>query len=166
MIIRAELPQDIEAIHKLTIAAFLNAPHSDHTEQFIVRALRKANALAISLVAEDEGQIVGHVALSAVSISDNSHAWYGLGPISVLPEQQKRGVGSLLMQSAIERLKSLNARGCVLLGDPNYYQRFGFKPQKGLILPGIPEGYFQAILLAGNWPQGTVSYHQAFYAKD
>ncbi|MFX5839845.1 N-acetyltransferase, partial [Acinetobacter baumannii] len=81
--IRFEIPEDVVRIHALTAAAFLNAPHTDHTEQFVVDALRSANALTISLVAEEGGEIVGHVAVSPVSISDGSSGWFGLGPISV-----------------------------------------------------------------------------------
>jgi putative acetyltransferase len=163
--VRQETPKDIEAINDVTVAAFLNAPHTDHTEQFIVRALREADALAISLVAERSGQIVGHVALSPVSISDGSHDWYGLGPISVLPSEQGRGTGSLLMREAIVELNRANASGCVLLGDPNYYHRFGFRPISGLEYPGVPVEYFQALLLNGAYPQGTVTYHASFSAQ-
>lgn len=100
-VIREESPADTAAIHALTAAAFLNAPHTAHTEQFIVDALRKAGALALSLVAEEGGEVVGHVALSPVSISDGSTGWYGLGPISVEPALQRRGIGSLLMRAAL-----------------------------------------------------------------
>jgi len=162
--IRPETAADIQQIEDLTVAAFLNAPHTDHTEQFIVKALRNAGALSISLVAEDESRILGHVALSAVSVSDGASGWYGLGPISVLPTEQGKGIGSRLMKAAIEQLKALDANGCVLLGEPAYYERFGFKAVAGLELPGVPPEYFQALLLQGNCPQGTVSYHQAFFA--
>lgn len=163
--IRKERPSDIQRIHDVTVAAFLAAPHTDHTEQFIVRSLRESDALTISLVAEDNSNIVGHAALSPVNISDGSDHWYGLGPISVLPKEQIKGIGSLLMNTAIRELQSINAKGCVLLGDPNYYQRFGFKPQKGLILPNVPPEYFQVLILQTSIPQGIVTYHKAFSAK-
>lgn len=163
--IRKEHSSDIQRIHELTVAAFLEAPHTDHTEQFIVKALRESGALSISLVAVDEGNIVGHVALSPVTISEGAGSWYGLGPISVLPENQGSGIGSMLMDAAIQELKNINANGCVLLGDPNYYHRFGFKPVEGLVLPGVPPEYFQALLLQGDLPQGSVTYHESFSAK-
>lgn len=122
-------------------------------------------ALSISLVAVDEGNIVGHLALSPVTISDGAGSWYGLGPISVLPENQSSGIGSMLMDAAIQELKKINANGCVLLGDPNYYHRFGFKPVEGLVLPGVPPEYFQALLLQGDLPQGSVTYHESFSAN-
>ncbi|WP_428617882.1 GNAT family N-acetyltransferase [Shewanella sp.] len=163
--IRNEVPADIAAIYALTEAAFLDAPHTDHTEQYIMNALREAGALAISLVAECEGRLVGHLALSLVTISDNSPHWYGLGPISVLPEMQGKGIGSQLMQAGIEALKKAKANGCVLLGEPKFYQRFGFAPTTGLVLPGVPEAYFLALKLACEQPVGEVSYHAAFQVK-
>ena len=163
--IREEQPSDFQSIHEVTIAAFLEAPHTDHTEQFIVKALRDTGALSVSLVAEYEGNIVGHVALSPVTISDSTISWYGLGPISVLPNNQGKGIGSKLMNAAIQELKNIKAKGCVLLGDPNYYQRFGFKPRDGLVLPDVPPEYFQALVFQGDLPQGSVTYHESFSAK-
>ena len=163
--IRLEKPDDIRSIHDLTVAAFLEAPHTDHTEQFIVRELRKSKALSISLVAEDDGKIVGHVAVSPVVISDGSDNWYGLGPISVIPSKQNKGIGSKLMNAAVQELKVIGAKGCVLLGDPNYYHRFGFSPKEGLILSDVPMEYFQALVIQGFLPQGEVSYHESFLAK-
>ena len=161
--IRNEQPEDIQPIHELTTAAFLNAEHADHTEQFIVKALRNSGVLSISLVAENNGKIVGHVAVSPVAISDGSDHWYGLGPISVSPDQQGQGIGSQLMQAAIHQLKEIKAKGCVLLGDPGYYQRFGFQARPGLLLADVPPEYFQALAFHGDLPQGMVSYHPSFY---
>ena len=166
MHIRTELPADAEAVEQVTILAFRHEPHSEHTEQFIVRALREAGALALSLVAEIDGLVVGHVAVSPVTISDDSQHWFGLGPISVLPEKQQQGIGSALMRTAISALQAQSAQGCVLLGDPGYYRRFGFRAVPGLVLPGVPAEYFQALSFAGPLPQGEVSYHSAFNARD
>lgn len=163
--IRQEAPSDVAAIHAVTVAAFWNAPHTDHTEQFIVDALRKAGVLSVSLVAEQAGRVVGHVAVSPVSVSDGSIGWYGLGPISVLPELQRRGIGSLLMKEALRRLRDKGAAGCVLLGDPAYYSRFGFKAELELVLPGVPPEYFLALLFGPSVPRGTVTYHESFGAR-
>jgi putative acetyltransferase len=162
--IRKELVSDVEAIHALTKAAFLNAPHADHTEQFVVDALRKAGALAISLVAEQGGEVIGHVAVSPVSITDGTVDWYGLGPISVAPSCQGQGVGSLLMHATLRALSERGAAGCVLLGDPAYYARFGFRPESNLVFPGVPPEYFQALVLCPPMPSGVVTYHEAFSA--
>lgn len=162
--IREEAPADVLAIEAVTVAAFLSAEHTSHTEQHIVNALRCAGALTISLVAEINGVLVGHVAVSPVSISDGSVHWFGLGPISVLPAHQRSGVGSALMQVALAALGQRGAQGCVLLGDPGYYGRFGFRASPGLVLPGVPPEYFLALSLGPVMPSGIVSYHPAFGA--
>ncbi len=166
MTIRPEVPADVAAIHAVTVAAFLDAPHTGHTEQFIVDALRRAGALSVSLVAEVQGVVVGHVAVSPVTISDGSTGWFGLGPISVNPDIQRQGIGSLLMREALRRLRQQGAAGCVLLGDPAFYARFGFKPEAGLVLNGAPPEYFQALSFDRSLPQGTVTYHAAFNARE
>ena len=164
--IRSETPQDAAAIERLTSAAFRDAPHTSHTEHFIVNALRRTDRLSISLVAEDDGEIVGHVAISPVSISDGSDGWYGLGPISVAPERQRQGIGGRLMIQAMAALRRFGASGCVVLGDPDFYHRFGFRTEASLILPDVPPEYFQAVTLQGPAPSGTVSYHEAFLAGE
>lgn len=165
-ILRLEAAADIAGIHALTTAAFLNVPHTDHTEQFVVDALRNAGALTISLVAEEGGRLVGHVAISPVSISDGSPGWFGLGPISVSPERQGQGIGTRLMYRVLELLREQGAFGCVLLGDPVYYRRFGFKPESRLVLIDVPPEYFQVVAFSSSLPQGTVTYHPAFGARD
>lgn len=163
--IRSELSGDEAAIHALTRAAFLDAPYASQTEPFIVDALREAGALALSLVAEQEGRLVGHVAVSPVTIGAGEvTGWYGLGPISVLPAYQRRGVGSLLMHAALDALRGRGAAGCVVLGDPAYYGRFGFAPAAPLVLPDVPPDHFQAICFSGAKPGGEVRYHAAFEA--
>ena len=163
-LIRPETAADAEAIEAITIAAFLTAPHADHTEHFIVRALREAGALTVSLVAELDGRVTGHVAISPVAVSDGANGWFGLGPISVSPDQQGRGIGSCLIRAALRQLKERGAAGCVLVGDPAYYGRFGFRQEGSLVLPGVPAEYFQALSLGGRIPQGSVTYHAAFSA--
>lgn len=164
--IREEAPADVLAIEAVTVAAFLSAEHTNHTEQHIVNALRRAGALTISLVAEMDGALVGHVALSPVNISDGSTQWFGLGPISVLPAHQREGIGSALMQAALTALRQRDAQGCVLLGDPGYYGRFGFRASPDLVLPGLPFEYFQVLYFGPATPSGIVTYHPAFEATD
>jgi putative acetyltransferase len=163
--IRKEAPTDVAAIVALTVAAFLNAAHTGHTEQFIVGALRNSGQLSVSLVADDDGTVIGHVAVSPVTVSSGAAGWYGLGPISVAPEHQGRGVGTQLMEQALAELQERGASGCVVLGDPSYYSRFGFKAERSLVLPDVPPEYFQAISFGGASPSGTVSYHQSFAAQ-
>ncbi|HEY2676194.1 MAG TPA: N-acetyltransferase [Steroidobacteraceae bacterium] len=163
--IRNETAFDLKAIEAVTVLAFLNAEHTSHTEQFIVNALRDSGSLSVSLVAEVEGgEIVGHVAASMVSITSEPSGWYGLGPVSVVPERQGQGIGTLLVNQALARLRGMGGSGCVVLGDPNYYSRFGFKPEPQLVLSNVPPEYFQAVSFAGSVPHGKVSYHRAFDA--
>lgn len=162
--VRGEHDGDANAIFRLTEAAFLNAPHTSHTEQFIVNALRRHGQLTVSLVAVDGGRIVGHVAISPVTLTGGTAGWHGLGPISVQPKYQGRGIGSWLARTALDQLRNLGARGCVVLGDPAYYGRFGFVHSPGLVLPGVPQEYFQALPFSGDAPQGEVRYHAAFDA--
>jgi len=163
MIVRPERDADIDAIRALTETAFRTAPHADGTEHLIVDRLRAAGALTLSLVAEADGAVVGHVAFSPVAISDGSAGWYGLGPISVDPARQGEGIGSLLVREGLERLKTLGAAGCVLLGDPAYYGRFGFSADPKLVLEGVPPEYFQRVAFSPVYGGGTVSYHPGFY---
>ena len=166
--LRHETTNDIAAIEAVAIAAFADAPHTSHTEQFIVRALRDASELTLSIVAEEHGQVVGHVALSPVTITnDHGHkakGWCGLGPISVLPQRQGHGIGSRLMEQALSELRAMQAEGCVLLGEPAYYGRFGFQAHAGLQLPGVPPGYFLALAFHGPVPEGIAQYSDAFNA--
>lgn len=160
--IRLELPADASAIEAVTIAAFRDAPHASHTEHYIVEALRRADALALSLVAEHDGRIIGHVAISPVTISDGTPNWYGLGPLSVLPQHQRRGIGSQLVSAALDDLRSRATAGCVVLGNPVFYGRFGFAAEPHLRLPGVPPEYFQALSFGPSRPHGAVAYHPAF----
>ncbi|MCZ8250933.1 MAG: N-acetyltransferase [Hylemonella sp.] len=162
--IRDENTLDVSFIEALTEAAFRSAPHRSGTEQHIVNALRRAGQLTLSLVAEEGGVIVGHVAVSPVSVSDGARDWYGLGPISVQPELQGRHIGASLMHAALDGLRARGAAGCVLVGEPAYYTRFGFRPVPGLVYPGIPPEYFMALPFGSVAPQGVVSYHAAFGA--
>lgn len=162
--IRTETPADIAAIHAVTAAAFKDAAHSSHTEHYIIDALRERGELVVSQVAVRDGQVIGHVAVSPVAISDGSEGWFGLGPISVAPPHQGQGVGAALMQAALDALRAISARGCVLLGEPAYYGRFGFRCVPDLVLPGVPAEYFQALLLQAPMPRGEVSYSPAFEA--
>lgn len=164
MKIRAETSADPQAIEAVTVAAFLNARHTSHSEQHIVSALRGAGKLAVSLVAESDGALIGHVAVSPVSISDGTPGWFGLGPVSVVPQHQGRGIGSQLVREALRLIREKGASGCVVLGEPDYYGRFGFRVNPDLGLPGVPPEYFQALSFNSSEPRGIVSYDDAFQA--
>ncbi len=119
----------------------------------------------VSLVAEDQGVVIGHVAISRVTISNGSEGWYGLGPVAVASARQRQGVGTRLVRHALSELQRLGGAGCVVLGNPDYYVRFGFNPEPSLVLPGVPPEYFQVIAFRGLVPSGTVSYHDSFNVK-
>lgn len=165
MIIRNETASDIKAIAEVTIAAFMTLPINNHTEQFIINSLRGADALTISLVAEIDGRVVGHIAFSPVTISDGSTGWYGLGPVSVLPEYQKQGIGKSLINKGLSMLKESDGQGCTLVGDPNYYKRFGFRNIPDLVHEGIPQEVFLALPFNEKVPQGIVVFHEGFLAN-
>ena len=160
--VQAEVADDVAAIHSLTAQAFENVPYSDQREPLIVDALRDQQALTLSLVAHAGDERVGHIAFSPVTLSDGASGWFGLGPVSVLPSRQGEGIGSELVLAGLQQLKARGAHGCVLLGDPNWYKRFGFVATPLLRLAGVPAEYFQALLLNGTWPDADVHYHPAF----
>jgi len=164
VVIRDETDADISAIGEVTIAAFKTLAISNQTEHYIVEALRAAKALTVSLVAELDGRLVGHVAFSPVTISDSTPNWYGLGPVSVLPDYQRQGVGKALISEGLSRLKALDAGGCCLVGHPGYYGRFGFKNAPGLVYEGVPPEAFFSLAFAGPTPQGHVTFHEGFKA--
>ena len=164
IVIRNETDTDVSAITEVTIAAFQTLAISNHTEQFIIEALRAAKALTVSLVAAVDGRVIGHIAFSPVTISDGTRNWYGLGPVSVLPEYQRRGVGKALIQEGLLRLKALKAQGCCLVGHPDYYRKFGFENMLGLVIEGVPPEFFFALSFDGSTPQGTVTFHEGFKA--
>ncbi|HJE91063.1 MAG TPA: N-acetyltransferase [Dietzia timorensis] len=167
--IRAERRGDEGAIDAVTREAFAGAEYSDGTEQDVVAALRGTGALTVSLVAESGGEIIGHVAASAVRLDPPAAGeWYGIGPLSVRPDMQKQGVGAALMKAVLERLGELGAAGVVLLGDPEYYRRFGFVLAAPLRFRGAPAEYFQAMFLGTGeeigpeFPASDVIYDDAF----
>jgi putative acetyltransferase len=164
IVIRSETSADVSAITEVTIAAFITLEISNHTEQFIVEALRAAGALTVSLVAEVDGRVIGHIAFSPVTISDSTPNWFGLGPVSVLPEHQRQGVGKALIEEGLARLKAMNALGCCLVGHPDYYRKFGFENVPGLVLEGVPPEVFFALSFDWQYPQGAVTFHEAFKA--
>lgn len=164
--IRPESQSDIKAITEVTRAAFKNHPFSQQTEEFIIHALRKWGALSLSLVAELDGEIVGHIAFSPVSLSDGTTGWYGLGPVSVVPKLQKGGIGSVLILEGLSRLRKMGMKGCSLVGDPQYYERFGFKNNPELIYEGIPQQYFVVLSYESSVARGYVKFHDSFHAID
>ena len=160
--IRHEQPRDKDAIFALTKAAFATMPFSDGDEPELVNQLRSDGDLTLSLIAEKDRVLVGHIAFSPVRISDRAQDWYSLGPVSADIHLQRQGIGSALINTGIAEMKGRGARGIILLGSNEYYPRFGFEHKPQLTYPGPPPEFFQALLLAGEWPSGEVKYAPAF----
>lgn len=160
--IRPERREDAAAIHVVTEAAFRDMPFSDGDEPELVGKLRDAGDLPLSLVAENDERIVGHIAFSPVTINNGATGWFGLGPVSVIPELQNQGIGGQLIQRGIADMRERGAKGIVLLGSNGYYPRFGFQHDPELMYPGPPPEYFQRLVLEGEAPKGTVRYAPAF----
>lgn len=165
--IRDASAADEDAIRDVQRTAFAHHPFSAHTEHLIVDQLRARGHLSVSLVSCDaDGTVVGHVAFSPVLIDGIDCRWFGLGPLAVRPEHQAQGHGSALARRGLERLRAVGAAGCVVLGDPTYYVRFGFAPCPSLLLPGVPSGHFLALTLgSGTPPAGVVTYDGAFSVR-
>lgn len=165
VVIKSEAADDQEAIYRVTVDAFRGRPYAGGNEQDLVNRLRELDQLSVSLVAMEEDQLIGHVAFSPVSLSDGSGPWFGLGPVSVSPARQGRGVGGQLIQSGLDEIASRGALGCVLTGDPAYYQRFGFELAPENVPKSEPAEYFQLKLLSAGKAGGTFAFHPAFYEK-
>lgn len=171
MQLRDETPGDVPAIHELNARAFAGVEYSDGSEPRIVDRLRAEGDLAVSLVLADGEEIVGHIAFSPVHLAgpaegepagDSERQWYGLGPVAVDPAAQGRGHGRTLIEAGLERLRSLGAAGCVLVGDPALYSRFGFA-SGGVSYPGLDSAFVQWIVLdGGSAPNGEAVYSPGF----
>ena len=161
-LIRPETPSDIAAIRAINIAAFAVHPYSRHTEHLIVDALRHDRALSASLVAVRNDQPLGYIAFSEAAVGEMGDGWYLVGPVAVLPEFQRQGIGSLLVQSGLEDLRSRQAAGCVLVGDPGFYRRFGFDIHPGLAHQGVPHDFVLGLSFGAVPPTGEIKAHRAF----
>jgi putative acetyltransferase len=165
--IRPETGHDHEAIAKVTRAAFGKV-----REARIIDAIRRSDGFVpeLSLVAELEGVVVGHVMLSYVELGDESRRVLELGPMSVTPERQRKGIGSALVEEALDRADARGEPLVLVLGHPTYYPRFGFRPASELGIappdPGIRDEVFMAVRLRGYEPslRGRVVLPPAFAA--
>lgn len=162
MSIRFENPGDSAQIRTLVLSAFEGVSHSLQNEARILDALRAAGALTLSLVEEVDGKILGHIAFSPVFIENKERGWFGLGPLSVAPEAQGKGIGRRLIEKGLDMMRAQGAAGIVLLGDPDFYGKFGFKGNGSLRLPGVPPTFFLVLPFTTDMIEGVVSYHKAF----
>lgn len=162
MEIRREHPEDHSEIHQLTTDAFAPMSFSDGTEPDVIDRLRAAGNLTLSLVAIKSDNLVGHVAFSPVNIGKSTNSWYGLGPVSVKPGLQRTGIGTALINEALRILKSLGADGCALIGDPNYYSRFGFISDGRIHYQNLPDKHVQWKGFGERRPEGMLVFCPEF----
>lgn len=163
--IRPERPADIAAIHHVNAAAFAQPQEAE-----LVDALRRAGGLTISLVAVHHGRIVGHIAFSPVTITSDTAVVdaIGLGPMAVLPEWQRQGVGAQLIETGLETCRDTGVGLAVVLGHPGYYPRFGFTPAKPYGIVWEHEAPAEAFMVRALQPealartQGVVRYRPEF----
>jgi putative acetyltransferase len=165
--VRADAAGDAPAVRAVHMAAFDRPAEAD-----LVEALRRTGALAVSCVAEADCVVVGHVALSPVTLgADRGRPRVlGLGPMAVAPERQRTGIGTALVRDALARARAAGWTAAVVLGHPEYYPRFGFRPASTFGIGcryDVPDAAFMAMelvpgSLAGT--SGTVEYHPAFDA--
>jgi putative acetyltransferase len=160
--LRPETQADHNTIYDLTQQAFAPMPYSDGDEQDLINKLRDHGALALSLVAQMDDRIVGHVAFSPAFAADGIPNWFALGPVSVLPELQGQGIGGLLIREGIKRLVEQNAAGITLVGNPNYYRRFGFVLSPDLAPTGQPKEYFMVLPMGCAEPTSVIAFHPLF----
>ncbi|CAH2602778.1 N-acetyltransferase [Rhodovastum atsumiense] len=160
MLIRDETMGDIPAISRVVTEALLLLAQATGTEARIVEALRAEDALVLSLVAEEAGEVIGYLAASAARIG-TQEGWGLIGPLAVLPSRHRQGIGTALMTEALRRLRA-TSRGVALVGDPAYYGRFGFRSFPGLGVVGCPPEVVQALPFDATEPRGELIHHRAF----
>lgn len=160
MLIRNETRHDTLAIREVVTQAMRLLPQASGTEADIIDRLRAAEALTLSLVAEDQGEVVGYLAASGARIGAED-GWGLIGPLAVLPARHGEGIGSALMTEVLLRLRQ-HHKGAALVGDPGYYHRFGFRGFPGLRVGEIPPQFVQALPFGPVAPIGELIHHEAF----
>ncbi len=164
MLIRAEKEDDRDAVYAVNVSAFETPAEAD-----LVAALRVQALPIVSLVAEENGEVVGHIMFSPVSLSGHPQLKVmGLAPMAVTLEHQRKGIGSALVRAGLKQAKQLGFAAVVVLGHPDYYRRFGFSPSSRFGIDceyEVPEEAFMALELrpeALSGRTGRVKYHATF----
>jgi putative acetyltransferase len=166
VLVRAERSEDHASIGDVIRAAFRGRPYAAGDEAELVDELRRAGALVVSLVAELRGVVIGQIAFSPAYPADGSALWYALGPVAVLPEYQLGGIGSQLIERGLQAIGAMNAAGCILTGNPDYYRRFGFVVSPSHAPADEPAEFFMIKALGGRLPSGPIRFHPAFHSND
>jgi len=166
MIVRSETPLDHPAVRAVNVAAFETAAEAD-----LVEALREQAAPLVSLVAEVDGEVVGHLLFTPVTLSGHpQQRLMGLAPMAVSPGRQRQGIGSALVRDGLVRCRDLGVEAIVVLGHPSFYPRFGFVPASRFAVTceyEAPDDTWMLIELEPgslHGASGTARYHPAFGA--
>ena len=164
MLVRAEKANDRDAVYAVNVSAFETSAEAE-----LVDVLRAQAQPIVSLVAEESGEVVGHIMFSPVTLSGHPHLKVmGLAPMAVTRDHQRKGIGSALVRAGLVQCKQLGIAAIVVLGHPEYYPRFGFVPASRFGIDSeydVPEDVFMAIELQPNalsGKTGRVKYHTAF----
>jgi putative acetyltransferase len=167
MHIRDEHPSDIQRISHIQYNAFKGHPlHPKGAEPFehlVVDRLRADKALSLSLLAEADANPVGHIAMSPAAVGTCRNGWHLLGPVGVLPSHQGQGIGSALINQSLDRMRTQGSLGIVLVGDPGFYVRFGFKNMEGVSYQGVPNQFVLVLPFTDVAATGEVVAHDAFH---
>ena len=160
--IRHEQPGDEAAIREMVTRAFIGHPYSDGDEQDVIDRLREDGDLVLSLVAVQDGEIIGQITYSPAILANGATGWVVLGPVAVEPSQQGKGVGRALIEAGEAAMKERGAKGITVLGDPEIYRRFGFAQNTPMWLAGDLGWAFQVKSLGGPIPECEQTYVKAF----
>ncbi|SHI85015.1 GNAT family N-acetyltransferase [Wenxinia saemankumensis] len=155
-----ERPADAAAIRALVESAFAGAPYASGNEGRIVDGLRADGDMTFSLVAVQDGVVVGHLAASPARVG-TAPGWLAIGPLAVAPALQRQGIGSRLLEAALQRATRAGAPGLVLVGDPGYYGRFGFAAAPGLTYRATDAHHILRRTLAGPAATGEIRFAPA-----
>jgi putative acetyltransferase len=166
MFIRLEEPRDITTVQDVIRRAFAPMPFGDDNDQHLTNKFRAAGELSLSLVAEKDGVIVGHVALTPAVHESGAAGWFALGPLAVEPDLQRKGIGTALIAEAKVWLAGRGAAGCIVMGDTNYYPRHGFMPTPESAPPNEPAAYFMVLAMQRQIPPGRFAFHPLFYTTE
>ena len=161
---RGEADSDLAAIAAVTQEAFRGRPFAAGDEADVIDRLRAKGALSLSMVAMLDQAIVGQITFSPALCDDAPAPWYALGPVSVVPEYQGQGIGSELIRRGLAELQNKDALGCMLTGNPAYYQRFGFRLAPEHCPENEPREYFMIKPFGSDTPTGLLRFHEAFYS--
>lgn len=163
--IRLEIEDDVAMIRAITELAFRGRPYAGGDEQDVIDRLRAVGALTLSMVAIVDGALVGQITFSPATIDDGSLPWFALGPVSVTPSHQGKGIGASLIEHGLAKIGELGALGCILTGNPDYYRRFGFELSPENVPSNESAEFFMLKLLHGKKPDGQFAFHKAFYGE-